>query len=432
LFLRPQHLQQQERYLERYVEGRCHALRPHGWGFSELEIERDLLAIGKLALRRAVGVFPDGTPFAMPDIDPLPPPLELTTQVRDQGVMLATALRRDGARQTDRREQTDGVVRYRTRDYEVRDVTADSNTTFNVEIATLRTKLVPASEPLEDFACIPAAHVLECRADRQVVLEERFMPTVQNVHQAPRLATFLTELQGLLHQRGEALAAFVVPSDRGGAGEIGNFLMLQTVNRYEPVVTHLVQSRLVHPDDFYRLCVELAGDLATLTSATRRPVKLPAYRHDDLRASFEPVIAALRRALSVEVERNAIQIPLEKRRYGIHVGTVNDRTLFDTAAFVLTARADVPAEALRKALPAQVTIATVESIAKLVNEHLSGVPLEALSVAPRQIPYHAGTTYFEMDRSNARFKELKSGGGIAIHVPETFPGLGMELWAIRG
>jgi type VI secretion system protein ImpJ len=29
LFLRPQHLQQQDRYLERYIENRCHALRSH-------------------------------------------------------------------------------------------------------------------------------------------------------------------------------------------------------------------------------------------------------------------------------------------------------------------------------------------------------------------------------------------------------------------
>ena len=43
LFLRPQHFQQQERYLERHVEIRSTALRAHGWGFTELEFERDLL-----------------------------------------------------------------------------------------------------------------------------------------------------------------------------------------------------------------------------------------------------------------------------------------------------------------------------------------------------------------------------------------------------
>ena len=33
-------------------------LRAHSWGFTELEIERDLLGIGKLGLRRAARCVP--------------------------------------------------------------------------------------------------------------------------------------------------------------------------------------------------------------------------------------------------------------------------------------------------------------------------------------------------------------------------------------
>ena len=47
---------------------------------------------------------------------------------------------------------------------------------------------------------------VERRADQRVVLDERFIPTVMDARAAPVLATFMTELQGLLHQRGEALA----------------------------------------------------------------------------------------------------------------------------------------------------------------------------------------------------------------------------------
>jgi type VI secretion system protein ImpJ len=432
LFLRPQHFQQQERHLERYIEGRSRDLRAHSWGFTELELERDLLAIGKLGLRRAAGVFPDGTPFTMPEDDPLPTPLELSSQVRDQRVFLAIPLRKESARESDRREQVDGIVRYKSHDFDARDITSDSNATATLEVSALRSRLLLASEPHEDFACIPVAHVQECRADRLVGLDERFMPTVLNIQQASRLATFLTELQGLLHQRGEALAARAVASGRGGAAEIADFLMLQTVNRYESVVDHFVTSRLIHPEELYRLCLEIAGDLATLTTTTRRLAKLPVYEHEDLRTSYDPLIAALRASLSVVLEQNAVSIALEKKRFNISVGVVNDKSLFETSAFVLAARADVPAEAVRKGMPAQATIASVETIAKLVNDHLPGVPLQALAVVPRQIPFHAGFAYFELDRGSARFRELKSGGGIAIHVPETFPGLVMELWAIRG
>jgi type VI secretion system protein ImpJ len=301
-----------------------------------------------------------------------------------------------------------------------------------LEVAALRSRLMLASQPHEDFACIPLAHIQECRADRLITLDERFMPTVLNVQQAPRLATFLTELQGLLHQRGEALAARTVASGRGGAAEIADFLMLQTVNRYEGLVDHFVASRLIHPEDLYRLCLEIAGDLATLTTSSRRLGKLPGYQHEDLRAGYDPLMAALRASLSVVLEQNAVAIALEKKRFNISVGIVNDKTLFETSAFVLAARADVPAENVRKGMPAQATIASVETIAKLVNDHLPGVPLQPLSVVPRQIPFHAGFAYFELDRGSPRFRELKSGGGIAIHVPDSFPGLVMELWAIRG
>lgn len=432
LFLRPQHFQQHDRYIERLVEGRTAALRDNSWGLTEIQIERDLLAIGKLGLKRASGVYPDGTPFSMPDDEPLPSPIELTAQIRDKGVSLAIPIRKEGTRESDRREVVDGVMRYRARDVEVKDVAGDSSAQHSLEVAVLRSKLLLSDEPHEDYATIPVTHIIECRADRMVVLDDRFIPTVLNARHASILSTFMTEAQGLLHQRGEALAARAVASGRSGSAEIADFLMLQAINRYEPLVTHFAQSGLVHPEDLYRLCLEIVGDLSTLTTESRRPPKLPQYQHTNLRACYEPLMAAFRACFAVVLKQNAVQIPLEKKRFNISVGAVADRSLFEDAAFVLAARADVAAESIRRDFPAQVTLAAVEKIAKLVNEHIPGIPLQPLSVAPRQIPFHAGFTYFELDRGSALFRELKTGGGIALHVPDSFPGLAMEMWAIRG
>ncbi len=431
LFLRPQHFQQQERHLESWVESRAGSLRPYSWGFTELEIERDLLAIGKLGLRRARGVFPDGTPFAMPENEPLPQPLEIGTQIRDQVIHLAVPLRKPGALLSTRAGNGVEFTRYRTRDQEVRDIATDSAMTTELEVAALNTRLLTQSEPTDDFACIPLAHVVECRADKQVVLDERFIPTVMKSGAAGRLATFLLELQGLLHQRAEALAARAVASGRGGAAEIADFLMLQVVNRYEPVVAHLASTPALHPEDLYRLALEMTGELSTLTATSRRPPQFQTYRHDALRASFEPVINALRACLSVVMEQNAIPIPLAHKKFGISVASVADQTLFDSAAFVLAARADVPPEELRRRFPAQLKIGPVEKIRDLVNLQLPGVALHPMPVAPRQIPYHAGFAYFELDRSSDLWRGLKGSGGIAIHQAGEFPNLAMELWAIR-
>src|SRR5215216_5727366 len=167
LFLQPQHFQQQDRYFERYVESRCQALVPHSWGFTEIELEQDFLSIGKFALRRAAGVFPDGTPIRMPDDDPLPPAIEIGPQHRDQIVYLAVPLRRSGGPDV---SGVDGLARHEVRELEARDATSGAPDAAVLEVGALRTRLLLADDVTDAYACLPLAHIVECRADRRVVL----------------------------------------------------------------------------------------------------------------------------------------------------------------------------------------------------------------------------------------------------------------------
>lgn len=431
LFLQPQHFQQQERYFERFVEGRCQALLPHSWGLTEIEFERDLLSAGKAALRRIAGVFPDGTPFHLPDDDPLPDPIEIGADVRGQVLYLALPLRRPGEVEVDRPDRPDELVRYRVREEHARNASVGGGDPAAVEVGALRTRLLLASDVSPAYTCIPLARVVECRADRQVVLDEHFMPTVLCIRAANRLAAFATELVGLLHQRAEALAGRVAASGRGAAAEFADFLMLQAINRYEPLVAHYADAGAVHPDELYRVCVEAAGELSTFTTTAKRPPRLGTYRHANLQESFEPVMLALREALSKVLVQSAVAIPIQPKKHGVSVAVVGDRTLFGSAVFVLAARADLPTEEVRRRFPQQLKIGPAEKITDLVRLALPGVPVHPLPVAPRQIPFHAGFTYFELDQTADLWEQLKTSGGIALHVPGEFPGLALEFWAIR-
>jgi len=197
-------------------------------------------------------------------------------------------------------------------------------------------------------------------------------------------------------------------------------------------MSHFADSGLVHPEDLFRLCLSVAGELSTFTTASKRPPQLAAYRHDALRESFEPVMAALRASLGAVLEQSAIPIPIESKKFGISVAVVADRGLYTTSVFILAARADLPAEELRRRFPAQLKIGPVEKIRDLVNLQLPGVPVHPVPVAPRQIPYHAGFVYFELDQGHELWGQLKTSGGIALHVGGEFPGLSLEFWAIRG
>src|SRR5688500_15938644 len=344
LFLQPQHFQQQDRYFERYVETRCQALTGHSWGFTEIEVERDFLTIGKFGVRRLAGVFPDGTPFQMPDDAPLPPPIDVDGNVRDQLVYLAVPLRRAGEAEVERTAEADGLARHDIRELQLRDATSSTGNAALLEVGALRTRLLLASDVTEAYATLPLAQIVECRADKQVVLEERFIPSVLHVRAASRLAAVTTELLGLLHQRGDALSGRVMATGRGAAAEFADFLMLQTINRYEPLFAHYADSGALHPEELYETCVEAAGELATFTTTSKRPPRFPGYRHERLRESFEPVVASLRASLSVVLEQNAIAIPLELKKFGIIVAIVTDGTLYSSVVFILAARADLPAD----------------------------------------------------------------------------------------
>jgi len=143
------------------------------------------------------------------------------------------------------------------------------------------------------------------------------------------------------------------------------------------------------------------------------------------------VVTALRAAFSAHIESAAIPIPIVAKKYGISVATVADRTLFTSAVFVLAARAELPAEEMRRRFPGLLKIAPVEKISNYVNLQLPGVKVTSVPVAPRQIPVHAGFVYFELDQTHELWSQLATSGGVGFHVAGDVPGLALEFWAIR-
>jgi type VI secretion system protein ImpJ len=429
MFLRAQHFQQQDRWLEALVRTRTAALRPHPWGIVEMAIDRELLATGRFAVNSAIGVFEDGTPFAIPGETDHPPPLELPESTRNAVVYLAAPVRQAGAVEV---AANGAEGRYRLQEFEAFDTHSASPQPAPLQIGRLRLRYMLETEERAGYLCIGLARIVEVAADRRASLDERWIPPALLCSGAPPLAGLITEFAGMLNQRGEALAARLTAPGAQGVSAVSDFLLLQSINRWQKLLAHWGDSGNVHPEELYSVFVQMAGEFATFTEATKRPNNYPAYRHEDLQRSFAPVVADLRRSLSAVLEQNAIAIPLQERRYGVRVGPITDRSILRSSSFVLTVQADVPTETLQRLFPAQVKIGAVEQISNLVNVAIPGIAVRPLPVAPRQIPFYAGASYFELDRNSPHWQQMQSSGGFAIHVSGEFPNLRLELWAIRG
>jgi type VI secretion system protein ImpJ len=428
MFLRTQHFQQQDRWTEQLVRGRVQALRPHAWGLTEYALDRDLLGTGRFALASAAGVFEDGTPFALPGEADHPPPLELPDSARNVLVYLALPIRQAGAVEV-ADAATEG--RYAARPFEAYDTHSASPQPAELQVGRLRMRYLLETDERTGYLTIGLARVTEVAADRRIILDERWVPPSQVCSAAPPLGGLIAELSGMLNQRGEALAARMTAPGQAGVAQVQDFLLLQSINGWQNVLAHWADAANVHPEALYTTLVQMAGEFATFLE-TRRPTAYPAYRHDDLQRSFAPVVADLRRALASVLEATAVPIPLRDARHGVRVGPITDRAILRAANFVLTVQADVQAEQLRRLFPSQVKIGAVEHIRELVNVALPGIAVRPLPVAPRQLPFYAGATYFELDRASPHWQQMQNSGGFAIHVSGDFPNLRLELWAIRG
>lgn len=432
MFLNPQHFQQQDRYFERLVNGRCIALNALGWGLQELALDQQLLNLGKISVLRARGVLPDGTPFSFPDIDDAPPVLEVAPGVKNTVVYLAVPVRRPGAVDVLADEHSQGLVRYYATEQTVRDVTVEGGDSQKIHVGKLRCRLLLQTADLSGYAYIGLLRIAEVRQENDIALDDTYIPTLLDSKIDLSLSSFLLELHGLLHHRAEAIAGRLADTRRGGTAEIADYLLLQVINRCEPLVRHMTQLDGLHPLYVYQQLVQMVGELATFVASEKRPpAQLPEYLHTNLEHTFRPLMQTLRTYLSMVYEQTAVALNLAAKKYGVHVAEIADRSLLSTAVFVLAVRADVADDVVRKRFPAQIKLGPVERIRQLVNAALPGIELKALPVAPRQIPFRSGYTYFELDQHGQYWKEMAQSGGFAMHVGGEFPNLEMEFWAIR-
>ena len=433
MFLQPQHFQQQDRFLGRQADGRFAATTPWPWGYVGLQVDDASLLQGRIMVGAARGVLPDGLAFSIPGDDPAPPAFDVPGDMRDELVMLAVAQSRPGVTESDV-ETTESSMppRWRVADLDVADIHANSLREAPVQVGRLNLRLVREHDINDGYVALGVVRVIERRADGRVVLDSQYVPPMLHVQAQPVLDAYVREVHGMLHQRGEALGARLAQPGRAGTGEIVDFLLLQVINRFQPVFAHLQRLPLLHPAQLYEMGLGLAGELSTFREQ-RRPISYPEYRHDDLAGCFRALITDLRQSLSQVLEQTAVPIDLQERKHGIRVAIIGDVDLLRNAVFVLAVTAQMPSEALRLRFPTQVKIGPAERIRDLVTLQLPGVTLRPLPVAPRQIPYHAGFTYFELEtRGNELWKQLETSGGLAMHIAGEFPGLSLEFWAIRG
>lgn len=438
MFLRPQHFQQHDQYLLKEINNRIRTVACFNWGFSRLKVNSANLKIGEVSLDDCAGCFADGTSFDLHTNDAPPLPVLVDESISDAIIYLAIPLQQPGITEVGSNDNRNSLVRYLPKSVEVADVTSVESEQTSIQVGELRLRLFveDARQNSENrvpdgYTRLAVAHIEEVKGGH-IRLRQQFIPPLLDIGASDLLQNFLTELQSMLTTRARELAARVSSSGgNGGVAEVTDFMLLQLLNRFDPVLSLYRQVPEMSPLELYERLLQLVGELATFMKPGKRPPEFAEYQQDNLIGTFLPLLEELKGCFSTVLEQIAEGIPLSPEQYGIRAARIRDRVLLKNADFIFAVSAQVAQEKLRTQFPQQIKIGPVERIRELITSALPGIPISPLPVAPREIPYHAGFTYFQLDTSHEIWKELDKSGGIAFHVGGEFPGLECQFWAIK-
>ncbi|MCK0195920.1 type VI secretion system baseplate subunit TssK [Ancylobacter sp. 6x-1] len=428
LFMRPQHFQQSDRYVEALLEARVRHVTPYPWGFSHLEIDRDLAQQGRFGVRRATGILPDGTPFDVPANCLPPEPIPVPAGAAKQIVWLTLPSASVNVREIDQRNG-ESAARYFPKPEIFIDSTADLRQEEEIDVAQLRLSYDLRKTPKPGHVNLGIARILEVR-DRTVLLDEKYIPPILIASASLVVDGWIDRVIGWIDTKLEELARYAADPSAGGGLQSVDYLVLQLLNRAIPVFRHLRRSTYVHPERLYEEFLRLAGELATFASAERRARDYPAYNHDDLEAVFEPVLRDIQDFLSARLGRRAIRLDIIERAPNAFISVIRDRSLFRNATFVLEVGASRPLSEIQLQFPPLFKVGPSSKMNEIVHAHLPGVPLVHLPTPPPQIRTITNHVYFYLDRTSPLWAEFSTASSIGMHFSDEWPGLTLDLWAV--
>jgi type VI secretion system protein ImpJ len=429
--LTQQHLQVQDQFLESSQHFRLNALQFLPWGFHALQVDRESLAAGTFQLTSASGIFPDGLLFDIPRSDSVPPPKLLTdcfqADQNELDVYFAIPPWRDGGLNV-AAPKVGADTRYTPQVTMLR----DENTGLAekpVVIARKNFRFLVQSEVQQGTIAMRVARVKRSEAG-VCTLDPTFVPPLLDFHVSDYLLTIArrlseilfarsTQLSGTRRQKNLSLAEF-------SASDIADFWLLYTVNSFAPLINHLFEAGIRHPERLFEAMSALAGSLTTF-STTLHPRDLPSYDHDNLSLCFTNLDEKLRALLETTVPTNCVSLPLKLVRPSIYATDLADDRYFKSRQMYLAVSAEVSQSDIIDRTPSLVKVCSASHIDHLMTYALPGVELTYVATPPNAIPVKLRYNYFALSQTGPAWEAVRRARNFAAYVPGELPNPQLEL-----
>jgi type VI secretion system protein ImpJ len=302
-----------------------------------------------------------------------------------------------------------------------------------VRLARANLRVLFADENPGDYEALPLARIAR-KPEGGYAYRAEFIPPCLSIAASEHTQRLLRRLLEILIAKSNELSDRRRFSGKGvaefGRDDTAGFWLLGTINGFIPVLGHALRASATHPEAVYLELARLAGMLTTLSDMQVR--EIPPYDHDNAAAAFNDLAQRIPRLLETVLPRHYTRIPLTRRDELVHVGRIlDDRLLEPAMAFYLGVYANIGASELQVTFPEVAKIASPDKVEFLVQHALKGMVLRLAQTLPPAVPVQSGYVYFQLEKIGDAWEGIAGSRNLAIYAPPEFPGLQLELVAVR-
>ncbi len=427
MFICPQHFQQQERYFEEYVLQFINQSQHQFYGFSELEIDIEMLKIGKIRVNAAKGVFPDGTPFEINQSISI----EIPNNVLNKKIYLVLPLTKKGTVEVGETEHH----RYKAFQQEAFDSCTDDNDLVELDLSGLNMQLKLEHDNLNEYTKLEVVEVMEFSSEGEVALNQAFIPSSLQYGVSRYLRDNLRDIYALMQNRATTISnrLSVDAGSKSNQALIRDYLWLQALGVWIPQIKLLCDNKDSLTYNLYKNCIALSGQMMGLDG--KKIEEFPNFNSSELYSIFSSVFSKIIFLLRVIQTENVHTLKwdwsLFKTRRLLRT-IIKDSSLYGNGKFILLVSSSMNLSTLMDEFPTCAKLAGNNIIAELVRSALPGIPLKSLPFSPAELKNKPDTAYFEVDTSHEMWKEIRSNGEIiALHVDARVEHVDIEFHIIR-
>lgn len=422
----PQHLQQQDLFLEATLASRLAGVSPYDYGVAALGIDEGELSGGVLKVSEFVGVLSGGLPVDVGKGEAGGPPAR---PIEDHFPSTATALEvylavptaREGIPNYQDAVDDSASARYRVMNRPVPDLTI-AKTEQIIGFGRPNLTLLFSGEDRNDFETLKIAEVVR-DSGGGFALSNNYIPPCLYVSGSKVLASYTQDLLSAMLAKQRALSDARRQVDAAAveftSQDITRFLLLNALNGAIPVFRHIAENKRISPLSTYLAWSQLAGHLTSFSSEVD-PSSFAPFSFNDLRSTFEPLKRDIDKMLGVLVRDRCIDVPLEARPDGVWLGQLKDKRLLDCERFVLAVESGTPQQETANRLPKLSKIASWKQIGPIVQGALPGAPLKSTHRPPPEVPVRPKLVYFMVDTTDRYWRQVLSERTVAIYLPPPF------------